>query len=347
MSAPHPAVTAFDLSGARVVVIANAGSGRKDAPAQLDLVRSTLEPKVGALQIREIRHGREIEPAARRAVSEGADLVVALGGDGTQSAVAGALADTGVAMGVLPGGTFNYFARALGVGETLDEALQTILRGQTRRRDLAELNGRIFLNNASFGLYPAILERREAIYKRWGRSRLAAYVSVVLGLRDLGDPLHLQITINGETREYHTPLAFIACSSYQLESLGLAGVEAVRNGHFALFVAGNHGRMGLIGAAFRLALGQSRKGEDFELVEAEEITIDKRRYNLPIAFDGEKVRMPGPYHLKMRPDALVLLAPPAAEAPETGEGGGLRDGAADPAAPRTEVGGGGDTGTAA
>lgn len=308
---------ALDLSRSKVVVLSNSGAGRRNRNPQHDVLRATLGPLVGRLEIWPIRHGRDIEAAARRALAENADLVAALGGDGTQSAVASALSGSKVPMAVLPGGTFNYFARALGTGETLEAALDSLIGGRVQSVDLAEVNGRVFLNNASFGLYPAILERREAIYKRWGRSRLAAYVSVLLGLRDLGDPMHLRVTVGGESRDYHTPLAFVSCSAYQLESLGLDGVEAVRNGHFALFLARKQTRAGLVGAAFRLALGQSREGQDFDLVEAEEIHIDRRRYAHPIALDGEKFRMSGPYALKMRPGALRVIAPaPGETAPQ-------------------------------
>jgi len=303
---------ALDLSASKLVVILNGAAGKRDAANKQDLIRDRVAPRVRSFSMVAV-NGSGIAGAAGRAVQEGADIVVALGGDGTQSAVAGALAGSDAVMGVLPGGTFNYFARELAVGATLEAAIDTLLGGQVRTMDVADVNGRHFLNNASFGVYPEILERREAIYRRWGRSRVAAYWSVLLTLRDLRDPMHLTLTLDGEKREIHTALAFAARSAFQLESLGLDGADAVRDGQFALFLAKGHRPRDLLAAAFRLAFGKVAHGQDFDLVMAEEIVIETRQRQRLLAFDGEKARMTGPFRLRVRRAALSVIVPPAAD----------------------------------
>lgn len=299
----------LDLAQCDVVLVSNDGAGRKDAAAQLSLLRERLAPAVKSLTIPTIRKGSDIPLAAKQAVADGAGLVVALGGDGTQSGVANALAGTDVVMGVLPGGTFNYFARELGVGDTVDAAVDTLLQGRVKPLDVGSVNQRVFLNNASFGVYPEILEQREAIYRRWGRSRIAAYWSVLLALRDLRDPMHLTLTLDGESRSYHTPLAFAARSAYQLERLGLDGVAAVRDGQMALFLAKGKTSRDLLGAAFRLALGRVSRGQDFELLTADDILIETPQQRRLIAFDGEKQRVAGPYRLRVHKAALSVIVP--------------------------------------
>lgn len=301
----------LDLKAGKVALVLNGAAGRKDALAREDSLRRQIAPQVREFATYAFRKGTGIAAAARRAVTEGADVVVALGGDGTQSAVAGALAGTGAVMGVLPGGTFNYFARELGVGDTVEAAVDTLLAGQVRSMDLGEVNGRIFLNNASFGVYPEILERREAIYRRWGRSRVAAYWSVLLTLRDLRDPMHLSLTVDGERRDFHTPLAFAARSAFQLESLGLEGADAIRDGHFALFLAKGHKPRHLMAAAFRLAFGRVARGQDFELLVADDIEIATRSRHRLVAFDGEKERITGPFRLRIHRQALSVIVPAA------------------------------------
>jgi diacylglycerol kinase family enzyme len=106
---------------------------------------------------------------AARAVSEGFQIIVAAGGDGTVAGVAHALAGTEAALAVLPLGTFNYFARGLGMPETPEAAARAILAGSSHFIAVGTMNGRVFLNNVSIGLYPAILEEREATYARFGR----------------------------------------------------------------------------------------------------------------------------------------------------------------------------------
>lgn len=300
--------TSINLGEARVMLIANGKSGKKDARERLALIHERLAPLVGELVIRRVAKGRDIAGTAELAVATGFDVVLALGGDGTQSAVAGALAGSDVVMGVLPGGTFNYFARELGT-ESLEDALDAVAGGHILRRDLGQINKRIFINNASFGLYPRILMRREDIYRRWGRSRLAAYWSVLVAVRELDDPMHLTVTMDGQQMEFDTPLAFVARSAYQLDSLGLDGAQAVRDGHFALFISRGSSRMALMKAAVRLAMGRSVRGEDFELVISDDMLIESRARRKLVALDGEKEKMTAPFRLRVLPGALRVFAP--------------------------------------
>lgn len=298
----------FDLSSARATLIVNGRAGRQDAGGALAGIRAALAPHLGELAVATVRKGGTIGDAARQAAQGGSQIVLAFGGDGTQNAVAGALAGTGAVMGVLPGGTFNYFARELGV-ETLETALAAIAGGRVIQRDLGAINGRIFLNNASFGLYPQILRRREDIYRRWGRSRLAAYWSVLVALRDLRAPMHLSVEIGADRVDFHTPLAFVARSAYQLETLGLDGADAVRAGHFALFIARGTSRRALMSAAVRLAMGKSVRGEDFELVVSDRLLIEPREARKLVALDGEKDRMDAPFRLRVLRGGLRVFAP--------------------------------------
>jgi len=303
----------LDFPSCRLSLILNGCAGRKDAQARESSIRERLAPRVKDFATIVVSEGKDIAKAARQASQGGADIVVALGGDGTQAAVAGALAGTSTVMGVLPGGTFNYFARELKVGATIDEALDTILQGHVRAINIGDVNGRVFLNNASIGVYPAILDRREAIYRRWGRSRIAAYWSVLLTLRDMRAPMHLFLTVDGVTKEFHTPLAFAARSAFQLESLGLEGADAVQNGQFALFLAKGHRPLHLMKAALRLAMGRMSRGRDFELIVADEIVIETRQSRRMLAIDGEKERVNGPFRLHVRRGALSVLVPAPAE----------------------------------
>ncbi|MEO5735178.1 MAG: diacylglycerol kinase family protein [Rubrivivax sp.] len=100
------------------------------------------------------RGGGEIAVKVTQAISQRADVIVAGGGDGTVSAVAAALTGGDIALGVLPLGTLNHFAKDLGLPLTLDEAVRQIAAGQTTRVDVGGVNGRVFVTNSSLGLYP-------------------------------------------------------------------------------------------------------------------------------------------------------------------------------------------------
>ena len=300
----------FDLGAARVCAILNEGSGRKNGDSIETMLMEKLAPIAKQFDIRRPATGAQIGRVAAGAVEDGYDLILAIGGDGTQAAVAQELVGTGTIMGVIPAGTFNYFSRELNCGETPEQGIDTILNARPSRLGVGEVNGRIFLNNVSFGVYPEILERRESIYRRWGRSRIAAYWSVMAALIDLRHALNLTAKVDGEERRYRTALAFVVKSAFQLESFGLdEGAEAVRDGALAMYVAKAARPLALIRAALRLAFGSPARRADFDLITSSEIEIDAGTAKRLVAHDGEKTRMRGPFILRNRPDALRVLVP--------------------------------------
>ncbi|KRW95770.1 diacylglycerol kinase family protein [Paracoccus sp. MKU1] len=299
----------FDLAKARICAIVNMGSGREAGEDIAGQLRAALEGRVAALEVRGTGRGADLPAMARAAVAEGFDLIVAAGGDGTQAAVAGAVAGTPAAMAVIPGGTFNYFARDLGSGETVEAALKIFDAPRIRRVHVGEMNGMIFLNNVSFGAYPEILRRRESIYRRWGRSRLAAYWSAVAALWTLRRPLHLTVRANGEERRFTTALAFVAKSAFQLDTFGLEGADCVRRGQMALLLARAKRPGPLVRSALRLALGKTARYADFDLICADEFELETVPRHEYVAHDGEKTWMDSPFRIRVRRGALNVLVP--------------------------------------
>ena len=300
----------YDLSQVRACVIVNPGSGRKLGEGIATRLQTLLSPRVAEFQIRRTNDGAKLAALATGAVDDGFDLILSIGGDGTQAAVAGALIDRDAAMAVIPAGTFNYFARDLGSGETVEQALKMFDAPALRAVDVGDMNGMIFLNNVSFGAYPEILKRRESIYARWGRSRVAAYWSAVAALWNLRKPLHVVVRADGEPeRRFTTALAFVAKSAYQLESFGLEGADCVRRGQLALLVARARRPGPLIRSALRLAMGKSARYDDFNLVCADEMEIETVPAHEYVAHDGEKCWMDSPFRVRVRKGGLNVLVP--------------------------------------
>ncbi|TJZ94046.1 diacylglycerol kinase [Paracoccus gahaiensis] len=299
----------FDLAQARVCVVMNRGSGKKKHQELRQMLEERLAPACGSYILRESRKGRDLPALARQVAGEDFDLVIAAGGDGTQSAVADALTGSETIMGVLPGGTFNYFARDLGVGEIVEDALDTILDARVEAVDVGNVNGLIFLNNLSFGAYPQILKTREGIYKRWGRSRLAAYWSVLVALRRLRNPMQLVARVEGESRRYTSALVFVARSAYQLDSFGLEGAAEIRRGEFAVLIAKAKRPLPLMRSALRMAVGRSAKDDDFDLILTDELQIETPKRRQLVAHDGEKTTLDSPFRLQVRHEGLRVLLP--------------------------------------
>ena len=197
------------------VTIINEGGGSAGDDAE-DRVSAALDA-AGIKSAIELVEGRRCAQRAAEIVTAGASLVIACGGDGTISAVAGALAGTETKLGVLPLGTLNHFARDLSIPFDLHEAAEIIAAGHERRVDVAELNGRPFVNNSAIGLYPQMVLNRDAQRRHLGRSKwLAVIVASARTLARFGHQ-RLRLTVNDRPAVADTPLLFVGNNDYQLE----------------------------------------------------------------------------------------------------------------------------------
>lgn len=287
----------------KACIILNPASGADDENGGKAL---PYDPRV---EVRRLKKPGDLEATVKAALDDGCDPIIAAGGDGTICGVAGCLVDTDRRLGLLPFGTFNYFARSLGVPEKTDEAMAVALDGEDCKLTVGEINGRLFLNNASLGAYAAILEVREGVYRRWGRSRIAAYWSVILAMISVYRPLTMKITVDGMEQHVRAPMAFVSVSPYQLEEMGLDGVDAIRSGKLALFIPRETLRLKLLWRAIRIFFRGARRGEDYTLITGREIVIETRRSDRLVARDGERERMAGPYVFRIREDALTVKVP--------------------------------------
>jgi diacylglycerol kinase family enzyme len=291
-----------------IVVIQNEGAGSVRPPGE---VRAALAAAGLDAEVRVVP-GPRIGEAARAAVREGFDVVVAAGGDGTVSAVAGALAGTGARLGVLPLGTLNHFARDLGIPADLDEAVRVLAAGLVRRVDVGEVNGRRFVNNSSIGLYPRVVRRRRRL-----RALLGKWLALVLGgLQVLWrfPRLALRLQAAGVDAPVVTPFLFVANNRYEPDLRAGGRREALDRGALHLYVARTGKRRALLRIALRWMAGRGRD-EDVAELSAREVSVDSRRYALDVAADGEVVRLRPPLRYVIHPGALAVLAPPAPPAP--------------------------------
>ncbi|QDY71613.1 diacylglycerol/lipid kinase family protein [Qingshengfaniella alkalisoli] len=294
-----------------ICVILNAGSGKRDAVDSPRLIRNAFSSHKKPYVLKQIRKGSDLVDAAESAVEEGYKTVVAAGGDGTICAVASAVCKSQAQLGIIPLGTFNYFARSLGIPDDVDAAVDVMLNGSHRTVPVALINDRVFLNNASLGAYPAILRNRENVYKRWGRSRVAAYWSVLKTLLTLRKPLMLQLSIGQDSFSYRTPLVFAVNNAFQLDQIGLEGRDDIADGRMVLFVAPDSGRWGMLKHAIALATGTAEKNRDFLVHAADEVRISTGRRARNVACDGERARMPEPMTLKVNREGLNVMVPRA------------------------------------
>jgi diacylglycerol kinase family enzyme len=248
--------------------------------------------------------------AARRALAERPDAVVAGGGDGTISAVAGVLADSGMPFGILPLGTLNHFAKDLSIPMDLDKAVQTIAAGHVRGVDVAEVNGHTFVNNSSIGIYPQVVRDRDSQRERLGRGKwLAMFFAMVNALRRY-PTVRVRIGVGGRTVLRTTPFVFIGNNAYELSLFSVKGRHCLDCGRLSLYIANRPGRFGMLRLALRTAFGTLNQDKDFESTLVQEVYIDSNKRHLHVAMDGEVTKLAPPLHYRTRPGALKVLTPP-------------------------------------
>jgi diacylglycerol kinase family enzyme len=298
-----------DEFASRVDIILNSGSGKLDKQAlATTMARFFAERHIDA-RIHLTQNGRELIAASQQAAAADAGIVVAGGGDGTIATVAHHLVSSDKLLGILPLGTFNYFAKDLGLPLELEEALEVIVGGRSTSVDVGDVNGHIFLNNSSIGLYPALLRKRESTYRRFGRSQVAAYLAVVLVLLEPPAFVNLTVTADGQRLSRRTPLLFIGVNSHQLEDLGIPARECLAARQLTLFITRQMGPLALGRLGLRALCRGLEGATEFEAVCASEIDIGVRRRRVRVALDGEVRVIETPLRFRMMRDALRVVVP--------------------------------------
>jgi diacylglycerol kinase family enzyme len=293
----------------KVPVILNGGAGNghdQDTARSLEekFRQAGLDPVITLA-----RDGKEMLQAARDALDAGATLVVGGGGDGTINAVASVLAGTGVRYGVLPLGTLNHFAKDLGIPLDLDQAVKAIATGVPKQVDVGEVNGRIFLNNSSLGLYPDIVRDREKQQHRLGRGKWLAAAWASLSALRRYPFLSVRLTVEGVRLARRTPFVFIGNNKYTMQGLAIGERDRLDAGTLSLYVAQHPGRLGLLRFALRALMGRLAQERDFDVLLAPDMEIQTLRPQIMVAIDGEVSVMRTPLRYRVRPGALTVLVP--------------------------------------
>ncbi len=297
---------------ARVEIILNASAGSGDQEA----ARATLAEIFAAeshwdAHVSLARSGAEIVELARRAAAD-ADvrIVVAGGGDGTVNAVASEIAGTQKTLGVLPLGTLNHFAKDLNIPLDLEGAARNIVEGEAVKVDVGEVNGRVFINNSSLGLYPSIVRRREKQQERLGRGKWFAALWATIEVFRRYPLFAVRLSADdGQEFRRRTPFVFIGNNEYQMDAFNLGGRSCLDAGHLSLHLTRDVGRWGLVRLAASALFGRLRESKDFDALCTKEVWIETRRRRLRVATDGEVTIMRSPLHYRVRPAALRVIVP--------------------------------------
>jgi YegS/Rv2252/BmrU family lipid kinase len=293
----------------QIAVIINASAGNGCTTEWADKLAHKFRAGGLGVRVTLARSGEEIVETAQRAVADNYETVVAGGGDGTVNAVASALIGTNVALGVLPLGTLNHFAKDLNIPPDMDEAIANIVAGHKVRVDASEVNGRTFLNNSSLGIYPDIVRDREKQQRRLGRGKWLAFFWASLAALRRYPFLDVRLNLNNKERRRRTPFVFIGNNEYLMEGFDIGKRETLTGGQLSLYVAQRPGRLGLLLLAVHALMGRLREVKDFDVLVAKEILIETRHKRIRVATDGEVTVMNTPLRYRILPGALNVIVP--------------------------------------
>ena len=306
-------------------VVLNAGSGHAETELRCSTIRDVLGAAGRPCQLEIVRDPTQLGDIARRMArlaKENEGVVVAAGGDGTINTVAHEAVRQGCLFGVLPQGTFNYFGRTHGIPEDLADAVRALLDARVTPVQVGMVNDRIFLVNASVGLYPQLLEAREHDKRQYGRSRVVAILSALKTALGRHRPLRITLETEGHTRKLRTPTLFVGNNRLQMEQVGMEPLTAaVEEGELAAIAPRRVGKLGMLGLMLRGALGRLGEADNviafsFKTLRVRHAALSPRR-RIKVATDGEVTRMDMPLEFRVVEGRLLLLKPAAGSAATT------------------------------
>lgn len=299
--------------------VVNAAAGSSDADAKRAVIETALQACArpgrllfcGPAELARVSH-----EAAARAVASGA-AVIAVGGDGTLNTVARAAHAAGCTMGVVPYGTFNYFARTHRIPTEPAEAVRLALAGVPRPVQVAAVNEQLFLVNASVGLYPDLLEDREAYKRRFGRSRWVAGYAGLLTFMRARRQLRLHIELGSGARDVAALTLFVGNNRLQLDQFGAQPADTLPGapgaGSIAAVMLRPVGTLAMLRLLVHGAMGTLGEAADVERFEFHHMVVRPGGLHaggvVKVAFDGEVTRLRPPLDFRVLDQPLWLLQP--------------------------------------
>jgi diacylglycerol kinase family enzyme len=293
-------------------VVFNPRSGKQDGAEDLPAALRAVDRPHRLFTVDRTASLQGSIAAAITGACEERGIVAVAGGDGTINAVAQAALEADLPFGVIPRGTFNYFGRLHRLPAEADEALRVILGGRMRAVQVGRVNGRVFLVNASLGLYPKLLEDRERFKREYGRTRLVAFWAGLATLIREPRRMSLRLEIDTAPRALATSTLFVGNNPLQLDAVGIDEAEAAEQGMLVAVCVRPLSRLAMLGLALRGALGtlgDADQVENFAVRQLDVEPIGRGRAQVKVATDGETTWMRWPLRFEVSPRPLRLLVP--------------------------------------
>jgi len=256
----------------------------------------------------EIHSGQDAVAAILRiCAAKSCDAVVVGGGDGTVSAAAAAAAKSGVALGILPLGTMNLFARSLGMPLDLTGAAEALATSRMEKVDIGVVNGRTFIHHVTLGLHPRLIRVRERLHYASRLGKLRGSIQAWWIVLRHPPRVAVRMTIDGRSVERRT--AAILITNNPLGEGHLPYADDLRQGALGVYVATSRRWGDLLQLTARMILGGVYATPLLENWTAREVEIRLRTNSVSASVDGEITPLESPLRCSVREGGLTVLRP--------------------------------------
>ena len=294
----------------RIGAVINSNSGNlspEETEKRLGEVKRELEERTSPELISMVP-GDRVESEIRRLVGRQLDVLVVGGGDGTCSTASRYLAGSETALAVLALGTRNHFARDIGVPVELPEAFALLDRMKRERIDLGEINGTFYINNATIGLYPLLVEIREERMEKMRLSKWPAHLSAAVSVLRWFPHMRLVIEDNDRRTGYLTPFLFVGNNEYESRMITDATRASLQDGKLWYCLAQSQNLQTLLRTAWQLRTGGIQNTELLQAWLTEKLTVfTTSRNRVKVAIDGEVHHFRPPLVFQTRKRILQVL----------------------------------------
>ncbi|HEV2809572.1 MAG TPA: diacylglycerol kinase family protein [Acidimicrobiales bacterium] len=283
--------------GAGLTMVVNPGAGSNVGAGPLQRLSEAL-PEARLVELEE---GDDLTEALELAATEGQTLGV-VGGDGSINAAASIAHGKGIPLFAVPGGTLNHFTHAVGI-ESVDDAVTALTAGEVVAVDLAQIDGRPFLNTASFGAYVELVDARERLEHRLGKwpAMIVALVQVLRRSRPM------EVEIDGRERKLW--MIFVGNCTYRPHGFAPSWRTRLDGGRLDVRLVDAstpRGRVRLIAAVLTGRLGRCRMYEESQVTQVRVRRLDGDRR---LARDGETFDGSAEFAITKCTEPLLVYAP--------------------------------------
>lgn len=251
--------------------------------------------------------GGDLTTAIREAIGRGVTRIAVAGGDGTISSAAALLAGTPIELAVVPAGTYNHFAKDLGLHEELKASCQVAASERVVEVDVGSVNGRVFLNTSSVGMYANFVRERDRHEATLGR--LALFRAAVRTLARF-QPFNVSFETDAGRKSYVTAQVFIGVGERELRFPKMGNrVEGGRTGLHVMVVRAQSRSRFIAIAVMGLVRGVRAvsRTPHFDAFLLGSCSIEQRHST--VALDGEVVTMASPLEYELQPGSLRVVVP--------------------------------------